>query len=107
VAISDILSLFSARTAQKFFFQKAPHPVLFCSVILGCTISTIISMWVPCDHGEATFDNSTGHWNVTEMFTNLEGVPICGLAYDDGTLLALYTWLYCTSFLLVFAICLL
>jgi len=95
VAISDILSLFLCRTAQKFFFQKTPHPILFSCVIVGCTLSTIISVWVPCTHGEATFNSVTGKWNVTVEPSNLENVPICGLAYDNGSLLALYTWLYC------------
>lgn len=95
VAISDILSLFLARTAQKFFFQKTPHPILFVCVLMGCTVSTTISIWVPCSHGEATWNNATGTWNVTTEGSNLENVPICGLGYDNGSLLAFYTWLYC------------
>jgi H+-transporting ATPase len=95
VAISDILSLFLARTAHKFFFQKRPHPVLFICVLMGCTISTTIAIWVPCEHGQATYNNSTGVWNITVDGSNLEHVPICGLAYDNGSLLAFYTWLYC------------
>jgi len=95
VAISDILSLFLCRTAQKFFFQKMPHPVLFSCVVIGCTLSTVISIWTPCSHGEATFNNATQKWNVTVAPSNLENVPICGLAYDNGSLLAFYTWLYC------------
>jgi H+-transporting ATPase len=101
VAISDILSLFLCRTAQKFFFQKMPHPVLFSCVIVGCTLSTIISIWVPCSHGEATYNNATGKWNVTVAPSNLENVPICGLAYDNGSILAFYTWLYCLLFFVI------
>jgi H+-transporting ATPase len=95
VAISDILSLFLCRTAHKFFFQKMPHPVLFVCVLMGCTVSTAIAIWVPCDHGSATYNNVTGKWNVTSPGSSLENVPVCGLVYDNGSLLALYTWLYC------------
>eukprot|EP01119_Soliformovum_irregulare_P001655 TRINITY_DN1138_c0_g1_i1.p1 TRINITY_DN1138_c0_g1~~TRINITY_DN1138_c0_g1_i1.p1 ORF type:complete len:459 (+),score=139.31 TRINITY_DN1138_c0_g1_i1:382-1758(+) len=74
VAVSDILTLFSARTAQHFFFQRKPHPVLLICCIIALCISTILALtWPP-----GTLDN----------------VPVHGLGYD-GQKMALWTWIYC------------
>jgi H+-transporting ATPase len=75
VAVSDILSLFSSRTAHQFFFQRKPHKVLvICTSIALMTSTTLALVW-PC--------------------TTLDDVPVCGLAYTSGNLLALWVWLYC------------
>jgi len=74
VAVSDILSLFSSRTAHQFFFQRKPHKVLvICTSIALMTSTTLALIW-PC--------------------TTLDDVPVCGLAYSGG-LIALWVWLYC------------
>jgi len=76
VAVSDILTLFSSRTAHQFFFQRKPHPVLF-----GCTtgalcLSTTLSLVWPCG--------------------KLDDVPVCGLGYhEDHQKIALWIWIYC------------
>jgi H+-transporting ATPase len=76
VAVTDILTLFSSRTAQQFFFQRMPHPVL-----LGCTsgalcLSTTLSLVWPCG--------------------TLDDVPVCGLGYNENRQkIALWVWLYC------------
>ena len=75
VAVSDILSLFSSRTAHQFFFQRKPHKVLvICTSIALMTSTTLALLW-PC--------------------TTLDDVPVCGLAYTSGNLIALWVWLYC------------
>jgi H+-transporting ATPase len=74
VAVSDILSLFSSRTAHQFFFQRRPHMVLvICTSIALMTSTTLALIW-PC--------------------TTLDDVPVCGLAYNSN-LIALWVWLYC------------
>lgn len=74
VAVSDILTLFSARTAHQFFFQRKPHPVLFCAALVALSLSTTLSLAWPEGH--------------------LDGIPVCGLGYD-GQKIALWVWIYC------------
>jgi len=82
VAVSDILTLFSSRTADKFFFQRKPHPVLFCCAFFALCLSTTLSLVWPCG--------------------NLDKVPVCGLGYHENRQkIALWVWLYC---LVVFVI---
>jgi H+-transporting ATPase len=74
VAVSDILTLFSARTADKFFFQRKPHPVLLiCAIIALCLSTTLACAWP-----EGTLDH----------------VPVFGLGYK-GEKIALWVWIYC------------
>jgi len=80
VAVSDVLTLFSARTAHQFFFQRKPHPVLFFCALGALSITTTLSLAWP------------------EGF--LDGVPVCGLGYKHQ-LIALWVWIYC---LIVFVI---
>jgi len=74
VAVTDILTLFSARTAQQFFFQRKPHPILFICALIALCLSTILALTWP----KSVLDN----------------VPVHGLAYD-GQKMALWTWIYC------------
>jgi H+-transporting ATPase len=75
VAVSDILSLFSSRTAHQFFFQRKPHKVLVICTSIALMASTTLALTWPC--------------------TTLDDVPVCGLAYTPGDLIALWVWLYC------------
>jgi H+-transporting ATPase len=80
VAVSDILTLFSARTANQFFFQRKPHPVLFFCALGALSLSTTLSLAWPAG--------------------SLDDVPVCGLGYNHQ-LIALWIWIYC---LVVFVI---
>lgn len=75
VAVSDILSLFSSRTAHQFFFQRRPHKILVICTSIALMISTTLALTWPC--------------------TTLDDVPVCGLAYTKGDYVALWVWLYC------------
>eukprot|EP01114_Cavostelium_apophysatum_P018942 TRINITY_DN5964_c0_g1_i1.p1 TRINITY_DN5964_c0_g1~~TRINITY_DN5964_c0_g1_i1.p1 ORF type:complete len:1046 (+),score=348.60 TRINITY_DN5964_c0_g1_i1:162-3299(+) len=74
VAVSDILTLFSARTAHQFFFQRKPHVVLLICALIALSISTTLAVAWPC--------------------TVLDEVPVCGLGYH-GQKIALWIWIYC------------
>jgi len=75
VAVSDILSLFSSRTAHQFFFERKPHIILvICTTIALLTSTTLALAWPD---------------------TILDNVPVCGLARGPGKLIALWVWLYC------------
>jgi len=75
VAVSDILSLFSSRTAHQFFFQRKPHKILVICASIALMTSTTLALTWPC--------------------AILDDVPVCGLAYNSGKLIALWVWLYC------------
>jgi H+-transporting ATPase len=76
VAVSDILTLFSSRTAHQFFFQRKPHPVLFICATMALCLTTTLSLVWPCG--------------------SLDNVPVCGLGYhEDRQKIALWVWLYC------------
>lgn len=74
VAVSDILTLYSARTAQLFFFQRKPHWVLTMACAIGLSISTAISLGWDC--------------------TTLDEVHVCGLGRVPGQKIALWVWIY-------------
>jgi len=76
VAVTDILTLFSSRTAQQFFFQRKPHPVLFVCATFALCLSTTLSLVWPCG--------------------KLDKVPVCGLGYHESRQkIALWVWIYC------------
>lgn len=82
VAVTDILTLFSSRTAHQFFFQRKPHPVLFGCALFALCLSTTLSLVWPCG--------------------TLDKVPVCGLGYHENRQkIALWVWIYC---LVVFVI---
>jgi len=88
VAVTDILTLFSARTAHQFAFQRRPHPVLFCCAIIALCLSTTLALAWP----EGTLDK----------------VPVCGLAYRDDAgrpEIALWVWIYCILVFLFQDVC--
>jgi len=74
VAVSDILTLFSARTAHQFFFQRKPHPVLFGGALIALCLSTTLSLAWP--------------------ISTLDEIPVYGLGYHHQ-LIALWVWIYC------------
>jgi len=74
VAVTDILTLFSARTSHRFFFRKMPHPLLVVSCLFALCLTTSISLAWP----EGT----------------LAGVPVSGLIYNHQKM-ALWVWIYC------------
>jgi len=82
VAVTDILTLYSSRTAHQFFFQRKPNIVLFGCTAFALCLSTTLSLVWPCG--------------------DLDKVPVCGIAYHENRQkIALWVWLYC---LVVFVI---
>lgn len=78
ISISDFLTLFSSRTAGRFFFTMYPSPILLIGAIISLLISTLV----------ATF------WKESSP----DGLDTTGLAIgDDSTekLLPLWVWIYC------------
>jgi len=76
VAVTDVLTLFSARTGELFFFQRKPHVLLVSCCVLALSVSTVLSMAWPCG--------------------TLDRIRVCGLGYTTaGRWMALWVWIYC------------
>jgi len=75
VSLTAFLTLFSARTQDKFFFQVLPSPILFCAATTSLIISTFLASFWPRGI--------------------LDGLPVLGLALGDYTLFPLWVWIYC------------
>jgi H+-transporting ATPase len=83
VSVSDFLTLFSARTGVKYFFQVPPAPVLFCGATFALTLSSLLSIFWP---------SSTP-----------DGIPTEGLRNDMG--LFGFVWIYCIIFFFIQDVC--
>eukprot|EP00050_Salpingoeca_kvevrii_P011240 m.13841 g.13841 ORF g.13841 m.13841 type:complete len:521 (+) comp3326_c0_seq1:1-1563(+) len=81
VAVSDFLTLFSARTNDKHFFYSAPNKLLVIGAFLALVTSTMLASFWP----EAKLDDE----------------PVLGLARGDYRLLPLWIWLYCIFWFLI------
>jgi H+-transporting ATPase len=73
VSVSDFLTLFSARTGDKFFFQIRPAPILLAGGVIALSISSVLSIIWP----KSTPD----------------GIEIQGLKNDMG--LFGFVWVFC------------
>jgi H+-transporting ATPase len=76
VSVSDFLTLFSARTREKFFWQIKPGPLLLAGGIIALAISSVLAIV----------------WPESEQ----EHIPILGLQDNMG--LFGFVWLYCLIF---------
>jgi len=83
VSVSDFLTLFSARTADKFFWQVRPGLLLFVGCVVALTLSSILSIvWPPSEP---------------------DGIPVEGLRHDME--LFGFVWFYCIFFWFVQDLC--
>lgn len=79
VSVSDFLTLFSARTGPKFFWQVRPAPMLLAGAVFALLLSSILSLF----------------WPEMEM----DGVLVEGLKNDFGVFVLV--WLFCILFFLI------
>ena len=75
VSVSDFLTLFSARTGDKFWFQSPPSPILLCAASVALSTSTILACLWPT--------------------SKPDGIYTIGLTSRTPHLLPLYIWIYC------------
>jgi H+-transporting ATPase len=73
VSVSTFLTLFSARTSDKFFFQIRPAGILFVGGVFSLTLSSILAVF----------------WPETE----LDGILTEGLQSDIG--IFGFIWIFC------------
>lgn len=75
VAVSDFLTLVTSRTQEHFFWDSNPSLVLWIGASLALAASTLLALLWPIG--------------------TLDHLPVYGLAYQAGNLIALWVWLYC------------
>eukprot|EP01084_Bolivina_argentea_P062887 114937_1 len=78
ISISDFLTLFAARTQEKWFFSYAPSRILLIGAGISLSISTCVAAFWPDGHPDK--------------------IKTVGLAHGPDTrhhLLPLWVWLYC------------
>jgi H+-transporting ATPase len=76
VSVSDFLTLFSARTGSKFFWEIKPAPMLLAGGCIALALSSLLSLL----------------WPTTE----LDGIPVEGLANNAG--LFGFVWIFSLVF---------
>jgi len=79
VSVSDFLTLFSARTGDKFFWQVRPSPILLMGGALALTISSILAIFWP--------------------YSTPDGIETEGLRNDMGVFA--FVWLFCLFFWMI------
>lgn len=79
VSVSDFLTLFSARTAEFFFWKVAPAPILLGGGFFALTISSVLAVFWP----KSTPD----------------GIETLGLSSNIG--LFFFVWIFCLIFWLI------
>jgi H+-transporting ATPase len=75
ISISDFLTLFSARTGEKWFWQSAPSPILLGGAVFALSVSTIIANVWPS--------------------SSPDNIYSVGLALRAPEELSVYIWIYC------------
>jgi len=75
VSLSDFLTLFSARTSDRFFFQAKPAPILLIAACLSLAVSTILACLWPASYPD-------------DIYT-------IGLTLRDPRIMPLAVWIYC------------
>jgi H+-transporting ATPase len=81
VAVSDFLTLFSARAGEDWFWKSKPAPILLGAGALALSASTIVACIWP--------------------HSRPDGIPTVGLERRMPYILPLYIWIYCLFWWLV------
>jgi len=75
VAVSDFLTLFSARAGESWFWSSAPAPILMLAATFALGTSTALACYWP--------------------YTRPDGIPTMGLWLRPPTILPVFIWAYC------------
>ena len=75
VAVSDFLTLFSARAGENWFWSSRPAPILMAAGALALSLSTLVACIWP--------------------MSRPDGIPTLGLERNAPYLLPVFIWVYC------------
>lgn len=75
VAVSDFLTLFSARAGEKWFWSSRPAPILIGAAAFALSMSTIVACVWP--------------------MSRPDGIPTIGLERREPFILPVFIWVYC------------
>jgi H+-transporting ATPase len=75
VAVSDFLTLFSARAGDKWFWTSKPAPILLAAGALALSLSTLVACMWPR--------------------RKPDGIPTLGLVLRSPRILPVWIWFYC------------
>jgi H+-transporting ATPase len=75
VAVSDFLTLFSARAGENWFWTSRPAPILMVAAGVALSLSTLVACWWP--------------------LSRPDGIPTEGLQRKPPYMLPLFIWAYC------------
>jgi H+-transporting ATPase len=75
VAVSDFLTLFSARAGEDWFWQSKPAPVLLAAAGFALSMSTFLACIWP--------------------LSRPDGIPTIGLERKEPLILPIFIWVYC------------
>eukprot|EP00667_Euglena_gracilis_P001290 EG_transcript_1290 len=81
VAVTDFLTLVSARTQESWFWTSNPSLVLWIGASIALVASTLLALLWP--QGK------------------VDDIPVYGLVYQDDNFIALWTWIYCIIVFLI------
>lgn len=81
ISISDFLTLFSARTGDKWFWESMPSPILLAGAFCALTVSTILAATWPA--------------------SNPDKIYSLGLARRKPEEMVVYIWIYCLVWWLI------
>ncbi len=81
VAVSDFLTLFSARAGEDWFWSSAPAPILLAAASLALGTSTIVACIWP--------------------MSRPDGIPTLGLEHKPPYFLPVFIWIYCIFWWLI------
>lgn len=75
VAVSDFLTLFSARAGEDWFWASRPAPILMAAAGLALSVSTLLACIWPSSRPD--------------------GIPTIGLEREEPHILPVFIWIYC------------
>jgi len=96
VSVSDFLTLFSARTGPKFFWQVKPAPILLGGGFLALLVSSLLSIFWPLSSPDGIL--TEGLRNDIDVFGFVWIYCILFWLIQDSAKVMAYRWMYKTNF---------
>lgn len=96
VSVSDFLTLFSARTGPKFFWQVAPAPILLIGGVIALSLSSVLALFWPSSKPDDILVE--GLKDDKGLFAFVWIYSALFWLFQDALKVATYHWMYKTNF---------